>query len=324
MLHTSAALHLLPYLASAATSAGVGAYCWARRSRPGVGAFAVMAFSQAAWTLGFVFELAAPGLQAKVFWDNVQFLPLPAIPDAFLAFAHGFAGRRPRHARTLYALLAAPLAVLAVLAFTDPLHGLVRVSPRLVAASPFGALTYGFTPLITAELLYVYLVYLAALAVLTAAWVRAHPLYRAQVAILAAGAAIPLLGAVLTLTVLADAPGRDLTPITFALSQLVIAWGLFRRRLFDVVPVARHAVVESMADAVYVVDAQGRVVDLNPAARRAARGGGGEPVGRAGVDVLPLTPELVRRLADTRGEHLEVETDGEGGAAEVGVHPVSG
>ena len=61
MLSTSAALHLLPYLASAAVSAGVGAYCWARRARPGVGAFAVMAFAQAAWTLGLVFELAAPG-----------------------------------------------------------------------------------------------------------------------------------------------------------------------------------------------------------------------------------------------------------------------
>jgi diguanylate cyclase (GGDEF)-like protein/PAS domain S-box-containing protein len=324
MLSTAAVLHLLPYLASAATSAGVGAYCWARRSRPGVGAFAVMAFGQAAWTLGFVFELAAPGLRGKLFWDNVQFLPLPAIPVAFLAFAHGYAGRRLRRAPAVYALLAAPLVALAVLAFTDPLHGLVRVSPRLVPGDPFAGLTYGFTPLITAALLYVYLVYVAAFAELTAAWVRAHPLYRAQVAILAAGAAIPLLGTVLTMTVLADAPGRDLTPITFAVSQVVIAWGLFRRRLFDVVPVARHAVVESLADAVYVVDAQGRVVDLNPAARRAAGGSGVEPVGRAGADVLPLTPEIVRRLADTHGEHVEVETTGGGGAAELGVHPVSG
>ena len=324
MLSTAAVLHLLPYLASAAVSAGVGAYCWARRARPGVGAFAVMAFAQAACTLGYVFELAAPSLRGKIFWDNVQFLPVPAIPVAFLAFVHGYAGRRPRRAPALYALLAAPLAALALLAFTDPLHGLVRVSPRLVPAAPFAELTYGFTPLFTVAFVYLSLIYVAALAELAAAWVRTHPLYRAQATLLAAGSLVPLVGAALTVTVLADAPGRDLTPITFAAGQLVIAWGLFRRRLFDVVPVARHAVVESMADAVYVLDAQGRVVDLNPVARRAAGGDGREPVGRAGAEVLPLAPETVLRLADTHGEHVEVETTGGGGAAELGVHPVSG
>src|SRR5688572_15119176 len=208
MLSTAAALHLLPYLASAAVSAGVGAYCWARRGRPGVGAFAVMAFAQAAWTLGLVFELATPGLQGKIFWDNVQFLPIPVIPVAFLAFVHGYAGRRLRRAPAVYALLAAPVAALAVLAFTDPLHGLVRVSPRLVPGEPFAELTYGFTPLFTVGFVYISLIYLAALAELAAAWARTHPFYRAQATLLAAGSLVPLLGAALTVTVLADAPGR--------------------------------------------------------------------------------------------------------------------
>lgn len=318
----SAVLHLLPYLGSAAVSAGVGVYCWARRARPGVGAFAVMALAQAAWTLGLVFETAAPTLGAKLFWDNLQFLPLPVIPAAFLAFAHRYAGRRIPHAAAVYAGVAAPLAVLAVLAFTDPLHGWVRIAPRLVPGTPFAELTYGFTPLFTAAFGWLVVVYLAAFAELAAAWARTHPLYRAQVSALAAGAAVPLLGAALTLTVLADSPGRDITPITFAVSQLVIAWGLFRRRLFDMVPVARHAVVESLADAVWVIDAEGRVLDLNPAARRAAGGNGAEPVGRAIEEVIPLSAETVHRLADTSGEHVEVETTA--GAAELGVHPVNG
>jgi diguanylate cyclase (GGDEF)-like protein/PAS domain S-box-containing protein len=324
MLSLSAVLHLLPYLGSAAVSAGVGAYCWARRARPGVGAFAVMALAQAAWTLGLVFETAAPTLGGKLFWDDLQFLPIPVIPTAFLAFAHRYGGRRIPHAPVVYAGVAAPLAALAVLAFTDPLHGWVRIAPRLVPGTPFAELTYGFTPLFTAAYAWLVVVYLAAFAELAAAWARAHPLYRAQLAVLAAGAAIPLLGAGLTLTVLADAPGRDITPLTFAVSQLVIAWGLFRRHLFDVVPVARHAVVESLSDAVWVIDAEGRVVDLNPAARRASDDGGAEPVGRAGEEVIPLSAETVRRLADTRGEHVEVETTAGGGVAELGVHPVNG
>ncbi|HEX8903351.1 MAG TPA: diguanylate cyclase, partial [Longimicrobiaceae bacterium] len=318
-----ALLLLLPYLASAAVSAGVGAYCWARRSRPGVAAYAVVALAQSSWTLGLVCELLSPSLGAKVFWDNVQFLVLPAIPVGFLAFALGLGGRRLRHPFILFFILAAPLVALALLAFTDPLHGLVRRSPRIVPGEPFPELIYGFTPLVDAAALYVYALFFAALAVLAAARMRAHPLYRAQVNAVAAGMLIPILGSILTVTVLADFPDRDLTPLTFAAGNLVIAWGLFRRRLFDVAPVARHVVVESLADAVFVLDAAGRVVDLNPAARRAALSPG-EPVGRAAADILPLPPGLVARLGDGAGM-AEVETTGSAPyPAEVGVHPLAG
>jgi signal transduction histidine kinase len=45
-----------------------------------------------------------------------------------------------------------------------------------------------------------------------------------------------------------------------------MAWGVWRFRLLDIVPAARDAVVESMEDGVIVMDVQGRVVDVNPAA----------------------------------------------------------
>jgi PAS domain S-box-containing protein len=48
---------------------------------------------------------------------------------------------------------------------------------------------------------------------------------------------------------------------------LILGLGLFRFRLLDLVPVARDSVIETMLDAVIVLDAQHRVVDLNPAAR---------------------------------------------------------
>ncbi|HEX6746844.1 MAG TPA: EAL domain-containing protein [Longimicrobium sp.] len=319
----SAFLHVLPYLASAAISAGVAAYCWVRRSRPGVGAFAVVALAEAFWTAGLVCELLAPGLRGKIFWDNVQFLAIPPIAIGFLAFALGFGGRRLRHSALVHSLLALPLIVLAVLAFTDPLHGLVRRDPRIVAGIPFPQLIYGFTPLVDAIAIYLYAVMLAAFAVLVAGRMRAHPLYRAQVNVVLAGVLIPVAGSVLTVTVLADFAERDLTPITFALGNLVIAWGLFRRRLFDVTPIARHVVVDSLADAVFVLDARGRVVDLNPAAR-AACADGGDPVGRPAAEVLPLPADAVARLADG-AEALEVETTGAvPHPAEVGAHPLAG
>jgi PAS domain S-box-containing protein len=49
------------------------------------------------------------------------------------------------------------------------------------------------------------------------------------------------------------------------MGNLVIAWGLFRYRLFDIVPIAYDLIVESMSDAVMVLDVHDRVVDVNGA-----------------------------------------------------------
>jgi diguanylate cyclase (GGDEF)-like protein/PAS domain S-box-containing protein len=312
---------LLPCAVSAAISAGVAAYCWHRRGRPGVAAFAMVAGGEALWTLGYLFEMASPGLRQKVFWDNLQYLPLAVIAPAFLAFANGFCGRQARHPRRVYGALALPLLAVAVLAFTDPWHGVVRAGTESVPA-PLAQLAYAFTPVTTAAALYAYLLVAAAIAVLAAGWVRTHPLYRAQVNLVLAGVLVPALGTVLTLTVLSHRTGRDVSPYTFALGNLIIAWGLFRRGLFDVVPVARHAVVESLGDEVYVLDAGGRVVDLNAAARRAARVAGSAGLGRTAGEVLPLPAAALERLRragpDARTERWD------DGAVQVAVQPLHG
>ena len=58
----------------------------------------------------------------------------------------------------------------------------------------------------------------------------------------------------------------DVTPVAFAVTGLLFAFSVLRQDLLRLVPVARSLVVDTITDAVFVVDAQDRVVDLNPAA----------------------------------------------------------
>ncbi len=62
--------------------------------------------------------------------------------------------------------------------------------------------------------------------------------------------------------------GLDPTPLAFAVSGACFTWGIYRHRLFGLVPVARDMVVDSMEDGVLVLDAQRRIVDLNAPAER--------------------------------------------------------
>ena len=64
--------------------------------------------------------------------------------------------------------------------------------------------------------------------------------------------------------------GFDPTPFCFAFTLAAFTWLIRDVRLFDLLPVARHLLVEVLPDPMLVVDGLGRVVEANPAARQLA------------------------------------------------------
>ncbi len=61
-------------------------------------------------------------------------------------------------------------------------------------------------------------------------------------------------------------PGIDLTTFGFALSALLLNDGVLRFGLLEVTPAIRNRVVEQLTDGVVVIQKDGRIIDLNPAA----------------------------------------------------------
>jgi signal transduction histidine kinase len=274
------------YLISSVISGLIAWYCWQRHEVNGAREYAVVALSQVLWTVGLILELASPDLGGKIFWDNAQFIAMAGWLLAFLAFTLRYTERGLPRPRIGFALLAMPLIALVVLAYTDPLHGLIRANVRLVPGQSYNALLYNFTGPLWVLTIYSYGAYLGCVLMLLANPARSNPMYRSQIGFLLVGTLVPIAGSVLTLSLLADSPDRDISPFTFAIGSSLVAWALFRHRLFDLVPIARDIVVDNMADAVFVLDPHWRLVDLNPAAR-CLLGLVGIKVSQLGVDVLP-------------------------------------
>ena len=90
-----------------------------------------------------------------------------------------------------------------------------------------------------------------------------------------------------TIDVSSFLPGLDrldvLTPLALALSAAVASWGLVRRRVFRVQPVALEAAFQSMRDGVVIVDNYWRVARVNSAATFEPGRWIGEPI----RDLLP-------------------------------------
>ncbi len=142
---------------------------------------------------------------------------------------------------------------------------------------------------------------------------RSARLYRRQVAVMLAGAAMPWLGNVLYVAGMAPLPGLDLTPLAFALTGLPAALGFLRFQILDLVPVARDVLVESMGDGVLVVDARNRVVDVNPAACRFIGCDAGSAIGQQVDVVLAEWHDLVARYRDVPETQAEITADGPAG-----------
>ena len=300
-----AIVYLIPYIISFLISTGVGFYAWHRRQVGGALPFALLAWSEASWTFGYILELIGSALETKMFWDNVQWIGTFAVPLALLAFTLDYTDQRLPYSRLVWRALVVLTGVSLFIVFVFPQYHLVRPDAWLVPGHPFSTLIYDFGPLIWLMSGYDYAVFLLALMLLIGYFIQAQPIYRVQIGIILLGVCIPLVGTVLTLMNISLTPNRDNSPFTFALGNLIVAWGLFRYRLFDLVPVARNLVVDSINDMVIVLDSQTRVVDLNTAARRALQP---EPaIGSPAREVFGNWPDLVARFEGVEQTRVEVE-----------------
>jgi PAS domain S-box-containing protein len=143
------------------------------------------------------------------------------------------------------------------------------------------------------------------------AFLRSTRPYRGQAGVLVVSWAVPLIGNALYLSKVSPFPNLDLTPFAFTLAGLLWAWGLFHYHLLDIVPVAREAIIESMSDAVIVLDARGRIVDVNPAAERILRRRAAEVIGQPASQILAARSDLVERYRDAAEAQDEIVVDGE-------------
>lgn len=258
--------HLIPYIISASVSLGIGWYTWQHRNVSGAYLFGWVTIGQALTTIAYIAEMSSNDLRVKIFWDDVQWFTLTFTSISLIVFSLDYTNRPPKYPRRLWLILLIFPTIFLLLVMTNPLHNLIRTNANVIPGEIFSILTYTFTPIT-----YVFAAYLLVLGFGTMGLVARRIFevgtpYRAQVITVLLGVGIPEIVGVMVILGVYLADQRDITPLAFAVGDAIVAWGLFRYRLFEVAPIARTTVFESLSDAVLVLDMQGRIVDLNPAA----------------------------------------------------------
>jgi PAS domain S-box-containing protein len=293
---------------------GIALFSWQRR-HAGVwaGPFAFLSGAVAWWAIFYALELSASSLELKLFWAKIEYIAIVSIPVLWFLFAMMYTARlhwiRPFRVGLLFVI---PVTTL-LLVFTNEWHALIWRQTSLAQTGAFSILDLSYGVGFFVHSVYSYGLLLVGTAVLLIGAYRAPRPYRWQNVGLVLGALVPWIANVVYLLNLLPGPNVDLSPSAFAVSGFVLAWSIFRFQLFDVAPVARRLAVEMMPEGVLVLDAQDRIVDMNPAAQDMFEAPLADVIGTHVADLLTEWPnlyEMHKDVVETRTE-LSLMVEGE-------------
>ena len=260
-------VHVAALFAATALSIWAAIIARTRRGVPGGPAFGWMMLAVALWSFTSAIHTLIDDREIRILIAKFQYFGVAPIGVLWLLFTTEYsrlAWTRDRLLRT--ALWLVPLITL-VLAFTNEQHYFYWSSIREVQTAMGLRLEYRGGPWYWVNAGYSYLLVLIGTLTLVRGLRRFPPPYRRQTALIIAGALVPWVSNILYLTRVLPT-GLDPTPLAFTVSGACLTWGIYRHRLFGLVPVARDMVLDSMDDGVLVLDAQRRIVDLNTPAER--------------------------------------------------------
>jgi len=135
-----------------------------------------------------------------------------------------------------------------------------------VQRGPFRVLTVERGPLSMLDNAYLMVAFLVGAWIYLSGLRNASVLFQKQAAVLMSASFLPFVGYFIYLAGLSPW-GLDITPVTLGLTCVLIYYGIFHCGIFDLAPLARNMIFNSMRDAVLILDMQDRLLDFNPAAK---------------------------------------------------------
>lgn len=220
------------------------------------------------WSAAQGLEFSVQELRDKLIFANIQYMPITIIPVLYLHLSLIFSGKDYllKSKYLIWLLLIIPV-VLNVLIWTDPYHGLIRQSLYLNTEGIFPTVGKRFGVTMLPFAIYNFSLTAVTLLILAKAWADKKFHYRNQATYLFFGLLIPTFTNFLHIFRI-DLYNIDMTPSSFAITGVLLTYGIFQHSLFDLVPIALSHIMNEMQAGLIVYDESLRLIDINPWAIR--------------------------------------------------------
>lgn len=297
--------YALILFACAFATISVATYAWHQRTLVGASP-AVALLGIVIWSLGYAVATGFHDLTNRILCAKVQYIGIALAAVAMATFAIRYSGHVKWLTRRNILLLAVVPGVGTLLAWTNEAHHLIWASTQLRIRDSIALLDISYGPYFWFYAGYNYLILLTSAGLFLRVARRSAYLQRQQALIMLIGVLFPTVFILLYLMRLSPFPDLDLAPLGWSACGLIIAWGLFRHHLFNLVPIARDTLIENMADGVLVLDAQNRIVDINLAAQQIGGITAPQAIGTRADVLLGTSPGLIEQLANSTDAQTEL------------------
>ena len=256
--------YFLPIIISTLILFLLGIYSFRLRDKVEIaGLFALQNLAMGVWTLCYALELSSPTLEGKILWAKMKYLGSTTGPVLWFVFSLYYTNHKNWLTLPLKMLLGFFILFTVGVVFTNDLHHWYWTKIFLLPGFPETQSEHGFYFWVYAAGMYLLIL---ASVMIYINYYRTVPVYfRRQSILLVLGTFLPL-----GIRILEDFVGWDPFPkvdniILFLLiSALFYAVALFRFSALEIVPIAHSLVVQTINSGIIVLDALGRVVELNP------------------------------------------------------------
>jgi len=251
--------------------------------------FLLMILAALFYIIGSAMEILSKDLVSILFWSKIQYLGIPFLPTLYCIFAFYFVGKKRRGSWFLIIVLLVISFSILIARLTDEQHHLYYTNVVLENIDGHFFKSYEKGPFFWCLVVLNLFCFIFVTTIIARYRNSSSPLFRRQGRFVQIGVLFPVIPYFLEIFHLV--PGNlDLIPAAILLASPIFWVATFRHNLFDLVPIGRDLLVETMSDAVFVIDPHGIVADANPAAIISFGESDKNVVGKSLLDAFPSLP----------------------------------
>ena len=219
------------------------------KDAPGAKLYILVTLLSSIFTFAYAFELGSVSLKEMKFWLSVEYVVMPFIPVFVLFMCMEYVGRQIK--TWYYAIFVIPITTIFMMQ-TNDLHHLYYKSMTIDKDGPFPLLKLEWGPWFQIHAFFLFVCLAISVLVLLKEYRKSLFLFRMQILLMVAGLLTPIIANYFYLNDWSN--GIDLGPISLSITFTFHGVALVSLQMFNVAPIARERIFESLKEGVIVLN----------------------------------------------------------------------
>ncbi len=237
-----------------------------QRELSGSLAFCGLMIAGMIYTLGYALEISSFDQQLQLFWLKFQYFGTLSIPTLMLIFSLQFTGKGNKlNLFTISAILLVPIIIL-ILIFNVENHQLYYKNIEFNYDNQFGYIVFDRGLFYWINIIHINLFAFLSLMILIFELRHSTKEHKKRLIIIISGAFLPWLGHIIYLAKVIP-NNLDIVPYVFFLSSICFFIGIYRFKIFQLLPIAKASLFNLLPDPVLVIDNDNVLLALNQIAK---------------------------------------------------------